>query len=262
MAAASAAGAGAKVALIEQKLMGGDCLNVGSILSKTLIRCAKAAHAVKTANNYGIHVEGYSFDFTRVMEHVREMRAKISPNNSAHRYAGLGADVFIGTARFTSRSIVEITSENNEKIPEFSSENDGKISLQFSKAVIATGAEPYIPQILHVLIFRHQNHNRTPALFAEPINRLPLILHILSVGYPHGQQFAQYLKSGQTHLLLPLTFYTDHSRGFWCYRYLVYINIVPKRPSESASVLIRGYSFRLIDFSIFTNYYTFNSCSP
>ena len=40
--AAGAAGLGAKVALIERHLMGGDCLNVGCVPSKALIRCARA----------------------------------------------------------------------------------------------------------------------------------------------------------------------------------------------------------------------------
>jgi ribulose 1,5-bisphosphate synthetase/thiazole synthase len=46
--AAGAAGLGAKVALIERHLMGGDCLNVGCVPSKGLIRASRAAHEVKT----------------------------------------------------------------------------------------------------------------------------------------------------------------------------------------------------------------------
>lgn len=46
MTAAGAAGVGARVAIIEEHLMGGDCLNVGCVPSKALIRCARAAHEV------------------------------------------------------------------------------------------------------------------------------------------------------------------------------------------------------------------------
>src|ERR1044071_5157226 len=51
--AAGAAGLGAKVALIEKHLMGGDCLNVGCVPSKTLIRAARAAHEARNAGRFG-----------------------------------------------------------------------------------------------------------------------------------------------------------------------------------------------------------------
>ncbi len=45
--AAGSAGVGARVALIEPHLMGGDCLNYGCVPSKALIRCARAAHEAR-----------------------------------------------------------------------------------------------------------------------------------------------------------------------------------------------------------------------
>src|SRR6185295_6967062 len=54
--AAAAAGLGAKVALIERHLMGGDCLNVGCVPSKSLIRAARAVHAVQRAGEFGVQV--------------------------------------------------------------------------------------------------------------------------------------------------------------------------------------------------------------
>ena len=47
MTAAGSAGVGARVALIEDHLMGGDCLNYGCVPSKALIRCARAAHEAR-----------------------------------------------------------------------------------------------------------------------------------------------------------------------------------------------------------------------
>ncbi len=47
--AAAAAGLGAQVALVEKHLMGGDCLNVGCVPSKSLIRASRAAHDVRRA---------------------------------------------------------------------------------------------------------------------------------------------------------------------------------------------------------------------
>jgi alkyl hydroperoxide reductase subunit AhpF len=57
-AALGAAGLGARVALIEKHLMGGDCLNYGCVPSKALIRCATASADVRDASHYGVHVDG------------------------------------------------------------------------------------------------------------------------------------------------------------------------------------------------------------
>src|SRR5216110_1197153 len=62
--AAGAAGLGAKVALIEKYLLGGDCLNVGCVPSKALIRAARAAADVRRAGEFGVRMEGkVSVDF-------------------------------------------------------------------------------------------------------------------------------------------------------------------------------------------------------
>lgn len=123
--AAGAAGLGAKVALIERALLGGDCLNVGCVPSKALIRCARAFVQVRGAGAFGVNVaERATLDFAKVMERMRKLRAEISPNDSAQRFRELGIDVFIGDARFTGRDTVEV---------------DGK-TLRFARACIATGA--------------------------------------------------------------------------------------------------------------------------
>jgi pyruvate/2-oxoglutarate dehydrogenase complex dihydrolipoamide dehydrogenase (E3) component len=123
--AAGAAGLGAKVALIEKHLMGGDCLNVGCVPSKALIRAARAYADVRDAGEYGISVPpGAKVDFPKVMERMRRLRAGISPNDSVQRFKKLGVDVFLGEAKFVSADTVEV---------------DGR-RLRFSKGVIATGA--------------------------------------------------------------------------------------------------------------------------
>ncbi|MBW2467921.1 MAG: FAD-dependent oxidoreductase, partial [Deltaproteobacteria bacterium] len=123
--AAGTAGLGGKVALIERGLMGGDCLNVGCVPSKALIRTARAAADVRTAGQFGVHVpDGMRIDFAAIMERMRRLRADISKHDSAKRFSGLGMDVFIGSARFTSPDTVEV---------------DGK-ALKFARACIATGS--------------------------------------------------------------------------------------------------------------------------
>ena len=123
--AAGTAGFGAKVALIERHLMGGDCLNAGCVPSKALIRCARAFADVRDAGEYGVSVpDGAAIDFPAVMKRMRKLRAGISPRDSARHFSELGIDVFIGDARFTGGDTVEV---------------DGK-TLRFARACIATGA--------------------------------------------------------------------------------------------------------------------------
>ncbi|MBI5246255.1 MAG: mercuric reductase [Elusimicrobia bacterium] len=123
--AIGAAGLGAKVALIERHLMGGDCLNVGCVPSKALIRASRAVAQVRAAGEFGVKVpDGVSVDFPAVMERLRRLRAEISTNDSAARFKKLGVDVFVGQGRFTGSDSVEV----------------GGKTLRFAKAVIATGA--------------------------------------------------------------------------------------------------------------------------
>ena len=107
VSAVGAAGLGAKVAIIEKHLMGGDCLNFGCVPSKSLLRAARAVHAVRTAEAFGVRMAGeVSLDFGAAMERMRKLRAGISHNDSAHRLAGLGIDVFLGEAKFVARDAV------------------------------------------------------------------------------------------------------------------------------------------------------------
>src|SRR5215831_2464603 len=64
VSAAGAAGLGAKVALVERHLMGGDCLNFGCVPSKALLRAARAAQDTREAKAYGVEVaDSVTFDF-------------------------------------------------------------------------------------------------------------------------------------------------------------------------------------------------------
>ncbi|MDZ8183772.1 MAG: mercuric reductase [Nostoc sp. ChiSLP02] len=133
--AAGAAGLdlGLKVALIEKHLMGGDCLNVGCVPSKTVIRSARVVGEIWNAKNLGVNVSQHNIDvdFPKVMARMRRIRADISPHDSAERFQSLGIDVFLGSGRFASKNTVEV----------------GDKTLRFKKAVIATGARAAQPPI-------------------------------------------------------------------------------------------------------------------
>ena len=129
--AAGAAGLGAKVALVERDLLGGDCLNVGCVPSKTLLRAAKAVGDIRRAREFGVNVAEPGIDFAAVMERVRRVRAELAPTDSAERFRSLGIDVFLDEGKFANEDTVEV--------------NGAK--LRFGRCVIATGARPLIPDI-------------------------------------------------------------------------------------------------------------------
>jgi pyruvate/2-oxoglutarate dehydrogenase complex dihydrolipoamide dehydrogenase (E3) component len=112
--------------------MGGDCLNVGCVPSKALIRSAHAAADVRRAAEFGAHPPVTAgVDFPKVMERVRRLRASIAPHDSAKRFRELGVDVFIGEAKFADAETVEV----------------GGAKLKFARAVIASGARAIVPDV-------------------------------------------------------------------------------------------------------------------
>ncbi len=130
--AAVAAALGAKVALIERHLMGGDCLNLGCVPSKGVIRASRAWSEVKRAQEFGVTFpDGIRTDFGAVMTRMRKLRARISRVDSVHRFTSLGVDVFIGEGRFTGTATIEVSGT----------------TLQFSRAAICTGARAAAPPI-------------------------------------------------------------------------------------------------------------------
>ncbi len=132
VAAAGAAALGAKVALIEKRLIGGDCLNLGCVPSKTIISSSRVSEEVKEAGGHGINVIcGSEADFPAVMERMRRLRARISRHDSAARFRGMGVDMFLGAGRFVGPDRVEVS---------------GAV-LSFRKALIATGTHPFAPPV-------------------------------------------------------------------------------------------------------------------
>jgi pyruvate/2-oxoglutarate dehydrogenase complex dihydrolipoamide dehydrogenase (E3) component len=134
ISAAIGAGLGAKVAMIERHYLGGDCLNVGCVPSKGVIRAARlAAEARRAQKEIGLALApGAEPDFAAAMRRMRGIRARISHDDSAARYRDeLRVEVYLGEARFTARNEVEV---------------DGR-RLRFARAIVATGARASAPPI-------------------------------------------------------------------------------------------------------------------
>ncbi len=130
-AGAAGLGIGLKVALIEKNLMGGDCLNVGCVPSKCLVRSARVVGEMWRGQELGVVAATAQVDFPAVMERMRRLRSDISQNDSVQRFQTLGVDVFLGQGSFSGGNLIEV----------------GGQTLHFKKAVIATGARATHPEI-------------------------------------------------------------------------------------------------------------------
>ncbi|MCL4305326.1 mercuric reductase [bacterium] len=167
--AAGAAALGAKVALIERNLLGGDCLNVGCVPSKALLRAARAAAEVRDAKRFGINVPSYSVNFADVMERMRKLRARIAAVDSVQTLKEKGVDVYFGEARFLNSSAIEV----------------GGRKLNFARAVIASGARAAMPDIEEIESVEPLTNE---TLFG--LTELPRRLAVIGAG-PVGIEMAQ-----------------------------------------------------------------------
>lgn len=116
--AIGAAGLGAKVALIERKSMGGDCLNVGCVPSKAILAASK-------------RYAGADDGFDQAMIWLRKVRASISGHDSVERYNDQGVEVFLGNARLNADGDVEV----------------GDQILRTKRVAICTGSRAVMPPI-------------------------------------------------------------------------------------------------------------------
>lgn len=121
----------AKVLLVEQDRLGGDCLYTGCIPSKTLLASARVAHIVKHAKEFGVGTTAQEIDYERIMERIRAVIKSIEPKDSIERYSRLGVECVVGKAQIVDPHTVVV--------------NDRHYSGR--SIVIATGSKPRIPNI-------------------------------------------------------------------------------------------------------------------
>jgi pyruvate/2-oxoglutarate dehydrogenase complex dihydrolipoamide dehydrogenase (E3) component len=173
--AAAAVQLGQKVVLIEKHKMGGDCLNTGCVPSKALIAAARRAHAMRTADKFGIVPVEPQIAPAAVNAHVKSVIAAIAPNDSVERFTGMGVQVIQAHGRFRDKNTVEA----------------GDTLIKAHRFVIATGSSPAVPQIpgLEKVPFFT---NETLFDYNKPIGHL-----IVIGGGPIGMELAQaYLRLG------------------------------------------------------------------
>ncbi|MFI8751412.1 FAD-dependent oxidoreductase [Vreelandella lionensis] len=163
----------AKVALIEKHKMGGDCLNTGCVPSKALIRAARAAHDIRTADRFGVSASEPSVDFAKVMGHVHQAIRDIEPHDSVERYTKLGVEVYQEHATLVSPWEIRV----------------GDQTLTARHIVLATGARPRVPPLPGI--------EHAPLLTSEnlwSLTELPKRLVVLgggAIGCELSQSFAR-----------------------------------------------------------------------
>ncbi len=170
VSALGAAGLGARVALVERSLLGGDCLNHGCVPSKGVIRASRAAFDAREGAAFGIEVAAPPrVDFGAAMARMRRLRAGIARNDSAARATSLGVDVFLGGGRFVGPDALEVAGA----------------TLRFKRAVIATGARASAPPIPGLA---EAGYHTNETVFT--LTELPPRLGVLGAG-PIGCELSQ-----------------------------------------------------------------------
>ncbi|MCG8689519.1 MAG: FAD-dependent oxidoreductase [Desulfobacterales bacterium] len=121
----------AKVALIEEHKMGGDCLNTGCVPSKSLIASARLLADAARADELGLKATRIDYEFSDVMERVQEKIKAIEPHDSVERYTSLGVECIQGRAKIVSPFKVAV----------------GDREVTTRNIIVATGAKPMVPKI-------------------------------------------------------------------------------------------------------------------
>jgi pyruvate/2-oxoglutarate dehydrogenase complex dihydrolipoamide dehydrogenase (E3) component len=181
VSAAIGAALGARVALVERSLMGGDCLNFGCVPSKSVLRASRSwAEARASGSRFGGPAVAGLGHFPAVMERMRELRADISVVDGAARFRDLGVHVFLGEARFDGPDSVLV----------------GDARLPFRRAILATGAR--------AAVFPIPGLSEVPYLTNETffgLTELPHRLLVLGAG-PIGSELAQAFARFGSHVTL------------------------------------------------------------
>lgn len=130
-----------KVLLIEERYLGGTCLNVGCIPTKTLLNSAKQYVHAKEAGKYGINVQGVTFDWAIMQNWKNEVVEKLC--------AGIGA--------MMKQYGVDIASGRGEILSAPKGGMPGKVLVkkadggteehEYKNLFVSTGSAPAIPPI-------------------------------------------------------------------------------------------------------------------
>lgn len=137
VAAIRAAQLGGEVALIEEREMGGTCLNRGCIPTKALLASVELLLGLKRAEEFGMKVEGATFDLKRMLERKNAVVEKLR-KGVEFLLGKRKVDVVQGRGRIVSPQQIEI------------SRDGGRSLVKASNIIIATGSEPALIPVFNI----------------------------------------------------------------------------------------------------------------
>ena len=129
---------GLKTAVIEKDSLGGVCLNVGCIPSKSLLKNAELARTLrKDAKTFGISCDNLNMDYGAAVERSRKVSKRLN-QGVAYLLKNAGVDVYFGKAEFTdAHTLHTVLNDGREK------------DLTAESIIIACGTKPVeIPGML------------------------------------------------------------------------------------------------------------------
>lgn len=102
---------GTRAALVESDRIGGDCTWSGCVPSKTLLKAAKVAHHMRTAESYGVGAAEPEVDLASVMTHAQSVVAETYREETPDALRARGIDVYLGSPRFGDPHTIEVGEE-------------------------------------------------------------------------------------------------------------------------------------------------------
>lgn len=167
---------GKRVAVIERKYIGGSCPNIACLPSKNIIHSAKVASLFARSEEFGITKDNVRIDMEAVRERKRMMVEGLV-NIHLNNFKTSGAELMLGSARFTGPKMLEVSRPDGEMI-----------LVRGDKVVIGTGTHATLPAISGLAKSRPLTH-----IEALELDRVPEHLIILGGGYV-GLELAQAMR--------------------------------------------------------------------
>jgi len=172
VSAAGGASLGARVALVEQDRLGGECLNYGCVPTKALIRSAKVASLMRRASEFGIKPVPVEVDFGAMMSRMRTVVERAGEADSPERFRSLGVEVFLGEeARFVGPREVSVNGRR----------------FRARSIILATGSHARMPPVDGL-----EETGYVDNVSVLELERMPRSVVIVGAG-PIGSEYAQML---------------------------------------------------------------------
>lgn len=168
---------GQRVAMVENNQIGGTCINVACIPTKTLVQSAKIAHYCRSANSYGLNAYLDPIDYKAIRERKNSVVNSMREAN-LKQFLDSGMELILGQGRFIGPKLIEVS---------LTSPKDGQKTLEITaeKIIINTGALPFVPKIPG--LEQVQYHTNDSLM---NVDEVPKHLLIIGGGYI-GLEFAQ-----------------------------------------------------------------------